>query len=306
MSAESQRPDLRDTVVICRPSPACDGVATHTDSATAPVSPGLGASHLELLELGPGPFVFLSPHLDDVALSCAALVAELAQRAAVAVVTVFTEAGPEPYTQSARAFLRQCDARSGAELYAERRAEDALALSALGAVPVHLGFADALFRRKTNSRTPRGIPRRPAILHSAYPTYRWHIKRGVVGRGDEATVAAVTSAVHEAIADLAPATVLAPMGTGRHVDHRIVAMVAEEQLPGVVYYADLPYALTEAPDAGLVHRQRLVGMAWSHGIAAKPTHLSHYRTQMAALFPDGQPPTLPECYFACADQIRCG
>ena len=73
--------------------------------------------------------LFLSPHLDDAALSCPTCI----QRRKAVIATVFTE--PQ---------------------HRQRRAEDRRAAKILGATPVHLGFDDAPFR-STDYRDFMGI-----------------------------------------------------------------------------------------------------------------------------------------------------
>ena len=63
------------------------------------------------------PLVVLSPHLDDAVLSCGALLIHAARRIPVTVATLFTEAGPPPYTLSARRYLRQVGAGDAESLY---------------------------------------------------------------------------------------------------------------------------------------------------------------------------------------------
>jgi LmbE family N-acetylglucosaminyl deacetylase len=71
--------------------------------------------------------LFLSPHLDDVALSCAGRLIDLCERRQeVVVATVFTE--------------------GAASTYRKRRAEDRAALASVGAEVRHLGLHDAPFR----------------------------------------------------------------------------------------------------------------------------------------------------------------
>src|SRR5262245_26192228 len=76
--------------------------------------------------------LFLSAHLDDVVLSCGALIQALAGRCVITVATVFTAAGPRPHTYAARSFLRQCAAGDADSLFAARRAEDRAVLDGLG------------------------------------------------------------------------------------------------------------------------------------------------------------------------------
>lgn len=71
---------------------------------------------------GEMPLVFVSPHLDDVALSCAAKLLHAERRCVV--MSVFTEG----------------------KGYAKRRREDRDALASIGVEAVHLGLRDAPFR----------------------------------------------------------------------------------------------------------------------------------------------------------------
>jgi LmbE family N-acetylglucosaminyl deacetylase len=93
-------------------------------------------------------FLFVSPHLDDAVLSCGALIAHLAPLTSVTVATIFTHDAPGPHTRSARKSARQCGWTHSAELFEERRKEDAKVLTEAGASHVNLGFLDALFRRR--------------------------------------------------------------------------------------------------------------------------------------------------------------
>src|SRR5580692_7468527 len=65
--------------------------------------------------------VIMSPHLDDAVLSCGALPARLQ--------------------------LRAIGVTDADDFYEQRRAEDAKVVAEIGAVVVHLGLRDAMFRR---------------------------------------------------------------------------------------------------------------------------------------------------------------
>jgi len=204
-------------------------------------------------------FLFLSPHLDDAVLSCGALMRSLSATCALTVVTPFTTAGPPPHTYAARSFLRHCAMPDAEALFAERRAEDRRVLDDLGTAHVHLGYTDALFRRR-GAGTPlaRHVGRLlPELVHR-YPTYRFDIARGRVARGDRTVIEALTAAVAEWIRRTRSRWVFCPLAVGRHVDHLIVRAAGERFADRVIYYADFPYAQTAAPDPGFVARHRLV------------------------------------------------
>lgn len=242
---------------------------------------------------GGAPAVFVSPHLDDAVLSCAALMRAMAEVAPVTVVTVFSAADEPPHTRAARTFLRQCGASDAEVLFAERRAEDVAVLDGLGVRHVHLGHPDALFRRR---RDPSGLLRRagrvlPELDHR-YPTFRFDIDLGRVSRGDRPLAERLVEQVGALAGD---AVVFAPLGVGRHVDHLLARSVGERL--GAVLYADFPYTARdpagEARAAGA-----LTPWAWTADLAAKAPVIAGYRTQVDALFPGGEIPVRPETYYA--------
>ena len=92
-------------------------------------------------------YVYLSPHLDDVALSCGGRVWLQAQAGArVAVVTVFAGA-PEPgdgLSPFAQSLHERWEQPSGAVRM--RQEEDREALSVLGAAALHWPYTDCVYR----------------------------------------------------------------------------------------------------------------------------------------------------------------
>jgi LmbE family N-acetylglucosaminyl deacetylase len=239
--------------------------------------------------------LFLSPHLDDAVLSCGALIRSFAAHCPLTVMTVFTAAGPPPHTRAARSFLRQCAVPDAATLYSARRSEDARVLDELGVAHTHLGYTDALFRRR-EAGTPlvRHAGRLlPEVVHR-YPTYRFDIAKGRIAAGDRTVAGAVADRVRQ----LDARWVFCPLGIGRHVDHLIVRAVGERFTDRVVYYADFPYSETCAPDPGFLALHRLAPWTWSEGIAAKEAAIRGYRSQVDALFAAGRIPLVPETYYS--------
>ena len=251
-----------------------------------------------LAEVASGtPLLFVSAHLDDAVLSCGGLMAHLADRHPLVVVTVFSEAGEPPHTRAARSFLRQCGADDAASLFAARRAEDLAVLDGLGARAVHLGEVDALFRRR---ELPAGLERVataiPELVHR-YPTYRFDIALGRVSGGDRELVRAATARVR-ALADEADArTVFCPVGVGRHVDHLITRRIGEALGPRVIHYSDFPYDLTHPTDPAFLASRGADRHAWADGTTDRERLVRGYVTQVDALFRDGTIPGTPEVYY---------
>lgn len=233
---------------------------------------------------GPSRWIVLSPHLDDGVLSCGNLLQALAERGWPATVATFFTECSAPLTLSARAFLRQCGATSAPRLFAERRAEDTDAVAACGARALHAGLPDALFRR--HPRVPALVPE----LAHVYPTWKFHLSRGVVSRRDPA-VPAVDRLLAELLAEPSglPTVLVAPLGIGGHVDHVLVgeAAVRAGRRTGqrVVRYADVPYVLEAGVPAGAT---RFAVPAGKAGV------IGRYRNQVGALFPRGVPEGLPD------------
>jgi LmbE family N-acetylglucosaminyl deacetylase len=245
------------------------------------------------------PLVVLSPHLDDAVLSCGALLSYAAGRTPVTVATLFTEAGPPPYTLSARRYLRQVGARDPRSLYHERRAEDRAALEPMGVTWVHAGLTEALYRLRPH----RGCPSRwarllPELAH-IYPIYQLNVISGRVAPADAVMLHRVQDVIQQ-LAGQGPKLVLAPLGVGGHVDHVLVRTAAERSRARVVYYSDFPYNQRHPGDPAFVRRNGLAEARWSPLIEAKPELIRAYRTQARALFHGGGIPVAPEVFY-CPD-----
>jgi LmbE family N-acetylglucosaminyl deacetylase len=241
------------------------------------------------------PLVILSPHLDDAALSCGAVMMYAASRTRVTVVTLFTEAGQPPHTFSARRYLKQVGARDAQGLYRSRRAEDRAALESIGVNCVHAGLPEALFRRRPQPRWAPWARLLPEFAH-IYPVYRRHITAGRIASADAGTLHDVREIVTRA-AGPRPSVVLAPLAVGAHVDHVLVRTAAERAGAQVIYYSDFPYNRLHSPDVAFLQRNGLVETRWSRLVEEKADLVRRYETQVQALFKGGHIPPAPEVFF---------
>ena len=211
----------------------------------------------------PGPLLVVSPHLDDAALSCAAL---LARREPVDVMTVFAEE-PEPPVQGF--WDRRCGFATSAQSMAARRLEERKA------------FADTAHR--------------PAAMELLELQYTG-------GERDESEAAAIRAWVARWIGDVGSGTVALPAGAGRrpgrvrafverrvrrsyrprpHPDHVFVRDAVLEALASRAHvvpllYEELPYLFGGRADAEAAR----VGAAW--GLEAVPLDLDVDRAAKAA------------------------
>lgn len=254
------------------------------------------------------PWLFLSPHLDDAVLSCAALMAAQAGKRDIVVATVFTEASPPPHTRAALSFMRQCGAHDAGRLFEDRRAEDHAVLSALGAQSIHLGAVDALFRRRTPGRsllpaiTTMAAERFAPELTHLYPTYRFDIALGRIAKGDRSLQQDLRAAVDDLMAVSGAELLFCPAGVGNHVDHLMTREAGAGHRDKMVLYSDFPYDLLSHPDPALLGG--LEPWTWEEGIEFKPGWIRHYGTQVGALFPDGVIPVKPETYYVSGHLSR--
>jgi LmbE family N-acetylglucosaminyl deacetylase len=171
--------------------------------------------------------VYLSPHLDDVALSCGGRIWQQAQAGErVTVVTVFA-AAPEPDARLS-AYARKLHARWGdsAQAVKERQEEDRQALSLLGAEPLHWPYTDCIYRRTPGGDFPYASEE--ALWGETHPS-----EAGLVRELAERIRAL----------PLPPGgTLCVPLAVGRHVDHRIVLQAAGDSERPLTFYEDFPYA----------------------------------------------------------------
>ncbi|MBL8929571.1 MAG: PIG-L family deacetylase [Kineosporiaceae bacterium] len=256
-------------------------------------------------EVRPGlSLLVLSPHLDDAALSCGGVLTGLSGDVRASVATFFTTAGADPLpTRSGRAFLAVAH-RAGAPgepdpLFAARRAEDLEALSPWAEV-VHVGLTDGIFRRR-RAPVPRALARRVPELVHVYRTYRFGLAAGRVARADHECPRQVGDWIRQWVADHAGGDhlVLAPLGAGGHVDHVLVRDAACAAVPAdrLGFYADHPYVLTSPPDPEFLTSRSLTRTEYSGGAVRKRDLVLHYRTQAAALYPEGVPLTGDELWW---------
>ena len=241
------------------------------------------------------PLVFVSPHLDDAALSCGGLLMYAAQRTPVTVVTIFTEGGDPPYTLSARRYLWQVGARDARDLYQQRRAEDRAALEPLGITCVHAGLTDALFRRRPGVPPRRWRDRLLPEMAHVYPVYRLQVTSGRIAAADAGTLEQVSAVIRWLAGS---GLLLAPLGVGGHVDHVLVHAAAARSAPRVVYYSDFPYNQRSRPRSVPSLLDDLTAIpAPAASSGARTALIESYRSQAPALFRDGSIPAGPEMYF---------
>ncbi len=184
-------------------------------------------------------WIYLSPHLDDAVFSAGGLISEQTRSGVPVEIWTFMCGDPQltEYSQFAQALHQIWGFSSAEETVRERRGEDLLAASIVGAKAVHFDFLDCIYRRDENGDwlySEISVP--PHAVDADYPNQ----------------IAAAISA------RLLPDDVLVcQLALGSHVDHVLVRRAAELLGRPLRYDIDIPYWCyqphdLEAKAAGMV------------------------------------------------------
>jgi LmbE family N-acetylglucosaminyl deacetylase len=171
-------------------------------------------------------WIYLSPHLDDVALSCGGQVYQHTQ-AGQTVLVVSTMAG-DPPVEEVSAYAQSLHTRweLAAEAAAARRAEDLAACAILGADAEHWPIPDCIYRHG-----PDGAP-----FYVSDPDIFGEIAPAEQGLAVELARRLAALPAH--------GRVVVSLTVGHHVDHQLVRLAAEAvwSPAALLYYEEYPYA----------------------------------------------------------------
>jgi LmbE family N-acetylglucosaminyl deacetylase len=220
-------------------------------------------------------WVFLSPHPDDVALSCGGAVWERSRHGDA--VSIWTICAGDPAGGAISPFARALQQRweTGHASAAQRRLEDQASCAVLDAAFLHLPIPDCIYRKAPDSEEYL-YACEEALWRPVHPA----------DAGLEAWLS------EELLRHLpCRAELVCPLALGGHVDHRLTRQAAERLGRSLWYYADYPYVLSNdaqlaaLAEAGWTARLEPVSdpglSAWVGSVAA---HLS----QISTFWPDVQ------------------
>jgi LmbE family N-acetylglucosaminyl deacetylase len=214
-------------------------------------------------------WIYLSPHFDDVVLSCGGLVYDQARQGIQAEIWTIFAGDPPPGPPSEFALWNHTlwGLTGTNQVVTMRRAEDEAAAALVGAVLVHFDFPDCIYRRSPNGE----YLYIETVITSPHPADRSLPQRIAVAlqprlRSDDMLVC--------------------PLALGGHVDHGLVRQAAETLRLPLQYYADVPYILNNphalgSASATLASQIYLVSQtgldAWLDGVKA-------YQSQLGSLY----------------------
>lgn len=216
-------------------------------------------------------WIYLSPHLDDAALSCGGLIWE--QTHTGIEVEMWTICAGEPPSGEISPLAQELHTRwqSGSPLQtlSLRRAEDQNAARRLGATARHFPIPDCIYRRDAqgNWLYPQKIftPLSPA--ENTLPEQ-------------------IASLLEKKLTNYD--TLVCPLALGGHVDHLLTRVAVERLKRPLWYYADIPYLLRNPQEIN----QATLGLSASPffispaGLSAWQDATAAYPSQISSLFED--------------------
>lgn len=224
-------------------------------------------------------WIFLSPHMDDVAISCAGLVWELSQQGQN--VSVWSICAGKPPPGPLSDFAETLHARwqaglhlrwqTSAQAVSLRQAEDRRACQHMGAQPVYLDIPDCIYRtaRKTHTHLYASEEALFGPLHPAESHLSQRLSRRLMRL-------------------LPPdAQIVCPLGLGNHVDHQLTRAAAEGTGRSLLYYADYPYAHTAEAELLALQQSGWGAQTWpisSQGMQAWVQAVWEHQSQISTFW----------------------
>ncbi len=175
-------------------------------------------------------WVYLSPHLDDVVLSCGGLIWEQLRAGEAVEIWTICAGDPPPGSLTPYALGLHERWQTGSSPVEERRHEDLRACQRLGAQTRHFNVPDCIYRS-----LPDGSP----VVMSDEELFQ-PLKEGELPR--------VESLSRELAERSGSARLVSPLAMGGHMDHRLTRAAAEAAGRPLWYYADFPYVMMNRLD----------------------------------------------------------
>jgi len=189
-------------------------------------------------------WIFLSPHFDDIALSCGGLVWELTS--AGDAVSIWTICGGKPPHRDLSDYAQLHHERwvTDAQAVEQRRAEDMASCAVMKASYRYFNIPDCIYRPR-QKKIPHYYTSGADIFGTVHPAEKKNLVRKLT---------------QIFIKEIQPGTqVVCPLTLGNHVDHQITRWAVERAANhldvSLLYYADYPYA-AQQPEQIDCYQQR--------------------------------------------------
>jgi LmbE family N-acetylglucosaminyl deacetylase len=207
-------------------------------------------------------WIYLSPHFDDVALSCGGLVWEQVQ--AGDPVSIWTVCAGNAPAGELSPFARELHVRWQADQDAatQRSSEDLRSCQRLGACYLHFALPDCIYRHDSHTGEFLYITEE-SLTGPLQPADSPHI-----------------ALLQEEIKRFIPTDVVlvCPLSLGNHVDHQLTRLAVQELAYPSWYYQDYPYVLRSKDMV-----EHMVQAGWeSHCFPISPQGLVAWQDSIAA------------------------
>jgi len=172
-------------------------------------------------------YIFISPHLDDIALSCGGLVNHLANKKHDVLICTIFSGSPQSFELSD--FAQSLHKRWNLPLDAPkiRRKEDKLACKVLESKFMHFGIPDCIYRKDSNGDP---IVKKEEDLYQQIPASQLFLVNQIFRKFQKI----INS----------DDIVVSPLAIGDHLDHRITkAAIQQFSDHKMLFYEDYPYVM---------------------------------------------------------------
>jgi LmbE family N-acetylglucosaminyl deacetylase len=227
-------------------------------------------------------WIYLSPHFDDVALSCGGLAWEQAQAGEqVGIWTICAGGAPEgalsPFAESLHARWG-----AGGEAVQARRLEDIASCELLGTSHRHFPIPDCIYRKVMHNEDE-------GEAMDFFPYASEESITGPIHPAEQGLVRRLSAELAQALPE--EAEVVSPLALGGHVDHRLARATAEGLGRRLWYYADYPYALkavSQLEALRLAGWEMLTTPVSPQGLRAWQQAIAAHKSQISTFWPDLQ------------------
>jgi LmbE family N-acetylglucosaminyl deacetylase len=220
------------------------------------------------------PWIYLSPHFDDVALSCGGLVWE--QTKSSEDVSIWTVCAGKPPAGEFSPFALELHTRweVGQNASAHRRIEDKNSCRRLGAHYRYFSIPDCIYRRH---------PQTGEFMYASEAAIN-----GPLHPGDTKVIHTFQELLKRS---LQPDVVLVcPLGLGAHVDHQLTRLAAEGLGRTLWYYPDFPYVLRRKALVEQMEQEGWVSQVFpvsQEGLVAWQDSISAHGSQISTFWVNG-------------------
>ncbi|MEZ4859915.1 MAG: PIG-L family deacetylase [Caldilineaceae bacterium] len=220
--------------------------------------------------------IYLSPHLDDAALSCGGQIFQQSQQGQQILIVTITAGDPPPQGISTYAQSLHTRWELVTDAVAARRAEDRTAAQILGADVAHWDVPDCIYRYHPTTGAPFYLSD-PEIFGPVHEAEGPLLER--------LRVQLTSLPAHEQL--------YVPLTVGHHVDHQLTRSAAEDAFDSatLLYYEDYPYAqkadavATVIPPASQRWQAEVIPLTEA-AIQVKLAAIAAYASQFSTFFKD--------------------